>query len=141
MSSHNKFIQVHHIKYSAGIYRCKLTQKLTVLFIPIMAAIKDMQLLVMTIIAANCRPVRDRLCYRLCYIMTLLHFLRDEPGPQIFHPLRALHLSCAYQVSSLPCPLQGQGLHFQLTVPKRCSDSPTPRIKENGWPHAICASE
>lgn len=63
-----------------------------------MAAITDMQLLVMTITAADCRPVRDR----LCYITMPLHFLRDEPGPQTFHPLRVLHLSWRGDKQRLP---------------------------------------
>lgn len=103
-----------------------------------------MRFLVTTIIAANYRPVHDR----LCPIIMLFHYLREEPGPHTFHPLSFLCLSWGGDKQRLAAkqelmsPLQGRWLHFQLTIHRDTVNLlPSQRIKENAWAHATCASK
>lgn len=93
---------------------CKLTQKLTVLFIPITAAIKHMQLPGTTITAGEHRPAPDGLWYTVMLLDVSL-----EHRPFI---LSLLHLSRAGDKQRSPGPPQGKRL--QLTAPKRRSASP-----------------
>lgn len=93
-----------------------------------------------TIIAADYRPVHDR----LCPITMLLQYFRDEPEPQTFHPLSFLHLSSAKQGSRSLRALSriGRWLHFQLPIHRDTANLfHSQRIKENGWPYATCASK
>lgn len=97
-----------------------------------------MRFLVTTIIAANYRPVHDR----LCPIIMLFHYLREEPGPHTFHPLSFLCLSWGGDKQRLAAkqelmsPFQGRWLHFQLTI-QRHSESP-PLTENKGKCMATC---